>query len=281
LGEEAVKNMARAAAYAGIVALMVAIAGCGGGSGGGDLAMVPASSICYLRVGGEAADLLPTLMPEDVSGLPSGLLRDLLDAGPVGISVISVDFTDLRPQLMLLSREVSEERMLDLASSRLDCRTEQRADRAELMTPEGSLLGAVASRDGWSCLYLGRATSAVVGPWLQMEESGSLAADTGLARLEGGDADLSLMLPGNMIDFLGLLPLQRWYPELAELRTDFMSLGPRALRMDLHLSPHPAVEARLLRRGGAVTRLRVELEDSEISADSIPGMLRSLGLGLQ
>jgi hypothetical protein len=51
--------------------------------------------------------------------------------------------------------------------------------------------------------------------------------------------------------------------------------------MDLHLSPHPAVEARLLRRGGAVTRLRVELEDSEISADSIPGMLRSLGLGLQ
>jgi len=269
------------AVAAAIIVLTAILAACGGGGGGDDLAMVPASSICYIRVGEEAADILPALMPEEVSGLPSGLLKDLLEAGPVGMAVISVDFTDLRPQLLLLSRTVSEERMLNLACSQLDCRSDRRADRAELFTPEGSLLGAVSSRDGWTCLYLGRATSAVVGPWLQMEESGSLASDTGLARLEGGDADLSVLLPGNMIDFLGLLPLQRWYPELADLRREFMSLGPRALRLDLHVSPFPAVEARLLRQGGAVTRLRVELEDTAISADSIPRLLRSLGLGLQ
>ena len=261
---------------AALLACVLAASCCGGGPDGGDLAMVPANSLCYIRISPDAAGLVSALMPEETSGVPVGLLEDLLEAGPLGAAVISIDFTTLKPQLLFLSRGVDAGEMEHIASSRLGCRTEESRGRADLLTERGGILGSVASRDGWTCLYMGKAPTAVVGPWLEMEESGSLAADTGLAALEGGDAQLSLLLPGNMIDFLGLLPLQRWYPSMAEMRTSFLSLRPRALRVDLSTAPYISLEARMVRQGGRHTRLSLELEDPGLSADSLPSVVRTM-----
>jgi hypothetical protein len=267
--------MGRIAAAAILVCVLAA--SCGqGGPGDDDLSMVPANSICYIRASADAAGLVSALLPRETGVVPAALLEDLLAAGPLGAAVISVDFTDLRPQLLFLTRGVDPGEMERMAASRLDCRTEESRGRTDLLTGRGAILGSVASRDGWTCLYLGRAPTSVVGPWLEMEESGSLAADTGLAALEGGEAQLSLLLPGNMIDFLGLLPLQRWYPGLADLRSSFMSLRPRALRVDLSTGPTISLEARMLRQGGRRTRLSLELEDPGLSADSLPSIIRTM-----
>ena len=262
--------MPRRAIFALACASLITLSCCGGGQDGlRDLAQVPANSLCYMRVSSAAAPLITILLPEEESGLPAGLLEDLLAPGAVGVAVISLDFTSLKPQLLFLSRELSSQDVTEIAVNRLECRAERRESRTDLLTERGSVLGAVAQRQGWTSLYLGKAPTAVIGPWLEMDREGSLAADSGLLRLSGGTADISVFLPGNMIDFMGLLPLQRWYPKLANLRTHFMTLRPRALRLDLTLAPMLVVEARLLREGNSVTRLRVELEDASLSGDSL------------
>ncbi len=265
---------------AALLACVLGASCCGGGPDSGDLAMVPANSLCYIRIAPDAFGLVSALLPEETSGVPGGLLEDLLAAGPLGTAVISIDFTTLKPQLLFLTRDVDAAGMERIASSRLECRAVESRGRTDLLTERGGILGSVASRNGWTCLYMGKAPTAVVGPWLEMGEEASLAADTGLAALEGGHAQISLLLPGNMINFLGLLPLQRWYPSLAELRTSFLSLRPRALRMDLSTDPFISLEARMVRQGGRHTRLSFELEDPGLSADSLPSVIRTMAEGL-
>ena len=83
-------------------------------------------------------------------------------------------------------------------------------NRIDLRTERGQVRGAVASRSGWTCIYLGPAPSVVVRQWLELEPEESMAADSALVSVIPDGHDLTAMLSGNLLGFVSLLPLDRW-----------------------------------------------------------------------
>ncbi|NLP05101.1 hypothetical protein GX411_04035 [Candidatus Fermentibacteria bacterium] len=269
--------MYRRYAWAGLSAAML-LAACGRTGIQRELELVPSTALAHFHAERPLPPEIWGLFPEGVLPADQSLFRNLLDRGPLGVSIVAVSLTDLEPQLLLLTRSAPPETLTALACASLGASPDSSAGRTDLVNSRGQVLGAVAERDGWSALYLGPAPQSTLGRWLEMKKEESLASDSSLALLLEGDADLSLFVPSGLISFLRVAPVGEWIPEWSDVETVMSMLQPRAARLDLAFGTGIALEARVVRQEGRVARTRFELEDTGFT----PGeMLASLQLLLR
>lgn len=264
-------------AAAGIAAAML-LAACGRTGIRRELELVPSTVLAHFHAERQLPPEFWGLIPEGVLPADRSLFIDLLDRGPLGVSVVAVSLTDLEPQLLLLTRSAPPETLASLACACLGASPDSSPGRMDLTNSRGQVLGAVAGRDGWSALYLGPAPQSTLGRWLEMEKEESLASDSSLALLLEGDADLSLLIPSGLLSFLRVAPVEEWFAGWSDVETAMSMLQPRAARLDLSFGTGIALEARVVRQEERVARTRLELEDTGFT----PGeMLASLQLLLR
>jgi len=259
--------------------LLLIAAACGRRGLQGELENVPSTALLHAHFERQLPPQAWSFLPASLTPVDPGLIRDLLDRGPLGISLVAVDLTSLKPQFMILSSSVGPDTMLAIAAKYMDFTADSAAGRRDLRSPRGRLLGSVAVRRGWTCLYLGPAPEAVVPQWLQLTRSGSLAADSALALVSARTgSDLSLFVPSSLVSFLGVAPVSAWVPWWPEVSSALALLQPRAARLDLSFRGFVAVELRVVREAARVTRVRFELEDSGFTPGEMLSALR-LALG--
>lgn len=255
--------------------LALAVSACGRTPMERELGMVPGTALLHIHVESTLPPEFWAFVPEGALPLDEAFFRELLERGPLGISLASVSLTDLSPQLLVLTRDIRPDSMLSILAAHGEFRAESLPERTDLYDPRGSTIGSVAARDGWTCLYLGPAPQTVMQSWSDMEREGSLAADTALALVREADADLSVLVPSGLLAFLRVAPVASWVPGWGDVEDAMAMLQPSAARLDLSFGGSVAVEARMVRQQGNVTRVRFELEDTGFT----PGeLLASLNL---
>ncbi|MBD3276873.1 MAG: hypothetical protein GF388_01115, partial [Candidatus Aegiribacteria sp.] len=114
------------------------------------LEMTP--GLCFLHVHLTPEAETSLLPPETASVFPVWLCDSLQARGEMSVSLLGINLTDFSPQLLFLTRHMDLEELVDLASAGFDCRAEEAQDFFRLMDDRGSIIGAAASRSGWSCL---------------------------------------------------------------------------------------------------------------------------------
>jgi hypothetical protein len=213
------------------------------------------------------------------------MLLEATGSEDFGLALLGVDISDLTPQLLfLVPGEDARETASALAS---DTESEMRetGGRFDLLL-SGRPWGSVASRDGWTAIYLGRAPEIVLRDWLELEPSASLAADAALTALlsagtQGGSSPplmCRVLVPGNLLDFLAVAPVGRWFPPWNRVEMVLDYLRPEALLLELGTEPFLSLELYAARAGDEITRLRLELEDEALQA-SIPALVQLLSSG--
>jgi hypothetical protein len=253
-----------------------AIMGCGGGTALNDeLSMVP--GLCFLHV--HVVEGFDTsMLPGSVSSLiPLWLCDSLLAEGPLGISLIGVNLTDLTPQLLFLTRDLEPSELAALASSGMGCEVRGSNGRLDLLTSGGSLLASAAGREGWSCLVTGAGADGAVDRWLALEEGASLASDSGLVSIARGDCDITVLVSRNTISFLSFIPdgmLSRSERAMLDsVKSLIQEIGPEALRIGVGMTVTDPIDAfaemELLRSGGYTSYVRLEVSDTGLSLDSL------------
>jgi len=273
----------RIAASAFFLSLLVMVSGCGDGTTIQDeMALVP--GLCFVHIH-MVRGFDTSILQKYIAGpVPLWLCDSLLEKGPLGVSLLGINLTDLSPQLQFLTRELTPEAMAALASPGMGSDPRVNGQRLDLVTSTGSVLGSVAGRDGWTCLVTGSGADGAIGRWLELETGSSLAADTALLSVAGGDCDLTVLVSSNSIAFLSFIPdgmLSRSERRILDsIRAVIQQVGPEALRAGIGIvSPDPLsifLEIEMLRSGGGITHLRVDGSDSGISLDS----LVTIALGL-
>jgi hypothetical protein len=261
-----------------VCALLLFVAACGRQDPSAELGNVPSTALLHIHLAGPLPPQAWSFVPETLSPVDPALIQDLLDRGPLGMSLVAVDLTNLRPQLLLLSSSVSPDTMLALAARYLEFSADSAGRRQDLRSSSGRLLGSVASRRGWTCLYLGPAPESVVPRWLELTREQSLAADSALGLIsDENGADVSIFIPSGLISFLQVAPVGNWIPWWSDIESGMTLAQPHAARLDLSFTGFVAVEIRLVREAYKVSRIRFELEDSGFT----PGeMLSALQLAL-
>ena len=258
------------------IAAMV-LCSCGGGASIEDeLARVP--GLCFLHVH-ISSGLAPELIPEQLEVyLPPDLLRELLQKGDLGVSLLGVDLTDLSPQLLLLTRSLDSEEMARIGAVHFDCRLQETRNGYDLTDSRGSLLGSTAEREGWTCLITGSGADRAANRWLEMEPSGSLAADSDLVAVSDYGGDISVLVSRNSISFLSVIPTGMMTRSeirmLNRARDIIQTLELRSLRLGIDADDENGlyIDVRMVRGGGAVTGLSLNLRDTEFTpADLIGG----------
>ena len=122
---------------------------------------VPLTALLHLHFERPLPPQVWSFIPEGISPVDPGLARDLLDRGPLGVSLVAIDITNLKPQLLLLSSSVPPETALALAARYMEFSPESASSRTDMRSPQGRLLGSVASRGSWTALYIGPSTEVV------------------------------------------------------------------------------------------------------------------------
>jgi hypothetical protein len=261
-----------------MISLLPMLFSCGGsGDIIDELKMVPGTYLLHLHVSpGLSSDLTAlavTYFPQ------AALAVRLLQEGPIGISLVSIDITNMTPQLMLLSRDVDRSLAVEEAALILNVHPDTLDSRIDFVTERGQVRGSVAARDGWTCIYLGSAPSIVIRQWLELEEKSSLAADSALVSVLSDGHDLSILLSGNLISFVTLLPVDRWVSGWDRIDGMIRLVRPTAISLNLTYrdsTDTAAVEVLAARGGGAVSRLALEISDSAITTSDVWPLLGGL-----
>ena len=271
---------------AAFLTLLIVAFGCGGGASIEDeLAAVP--GLCFVHVH-MVRGFDTSILQEYVDGpVPFWLCDSLLGRGPLGISLLGINLTDLSPQLQFLSRDVTLSEMADLASSGMGCEFRVNGERLDLMTTTGSVLGSATEKDGWTCLVTGSGADGAVSRWLELEAGSSLAADTALVSVAGGECDLTILVSSNSIAFISFIPdgmLSRSERRILDsIRAVIQQVGPQSLRAGIGINSRDPLsiflEIEMLRSGGGITLLRLDGSDSGISLDSLVSVVVGLAGG--
>ncbi len=244
--------------------LSALLAACGGAGLDDELSAVPGLSLLHvhLEAGGGAGRLSGLL---GLGDHPAAAIADsLLREGPVGVTLLGINLTDLSPRLMLLSGSVDHPSLAELAAGELSAEVSASGERTDLQSDRGRILGSVAERDGWSCLCLGTGADGAVANWLELEPEAALSADTAIAALAGaGTSEVTILVSSNTLSFLSFVPSGMMTPSEREMMDMAMELidtvEPKAVRLDLELpggEGAPLTAALTVRRpGGAEASL--------------------------
>lgn len=260
---------------AGVTVLMIAMS-CGNVSCLQDeLQMVP--GLCFLHAHMNA-DFNVELLPVNIRTLiPVWLCDSLLSRGNLGISLLSINFSDLSPQLLFLSSSMDADEITPIAREGFGCNSAEAGDRIDLISDQGSVLGSISARNGWTCLITGTGSDRAVDRWLELEPVESLAYDTDLMNIADSEADLTILFSNNSISFLSVIPdglLSRSERRtLANVRNLVQSAGLKALRISLDFidanPPMTVLEIKLVRGDNYISSLSISFSDTGISPDSL------------
>jgi len=235
-----------------------------------ELEMVPGTALLHVHLEEGLNTRLRELAGDYFYGFP--LADSLLKSGPMGIALVGVDITSLEPQMLLLSEHVSVEYAAALTARQLDLDPRQEDNRIDLVSQQGYARAAVASRNGWTAIYIGPAPHITIGSWLELSKDNSLAADEALVSVLDENAQLTVLFPGNLFGFLSLLPLERQISWWQDYKNTTAAIRPAALALGLSWPDPPentiTVSLRLARREGGMVSVVIEAEDSGIDADS-------------
>jgi hypothetical protein len=260
------------------------ITGCGGDvSIQDELAMIP--GLCFLHVHiGDNMNM--GLIPDEVNEyIPMWLCDSLHTRGSFGVSLLGINLTDLSPQLLFLSREVTTDEMLQLGIYGFNCDFEENLEGYNLIDDRGSMIGSIAGRDGWTCLVTGSGADRTARRWLELERDESLMSDVDLISISESDADLSVLISHNSIAFVSVIPtgmLSR-----AEVRTlnkvkgIIQTIKPNALRISFSIIenelPVTLLEIQLVRDGDSITTLRTSFSDTGLTPEDLLQIIRDGG----
>ena len=260
---------------AGVTMLLIAMS-CGNVSCLQDeLQMVP--GLCFLHAH-MSADFNVELLPENIEALiPLWLCDSLLSRGDLGISLLSINFSDLSPQLLFLSSSMDADEMTPIAREGFGCNSVEAGDRIDFISDQGSVLGSVSDRNGWTCLITGTGSDRAVDRWLELEPAESLASDNDLMEVADSEADLTVLFSNNSISFLSVIPdgifSRSERRTLANVRNLVQSAGLKALRISLDFidadPPLTVLEVKLVRGNDYISSLSISFSDTGISPDSL------------
>ncbi len=260
---------------AGVTMLLIAMS-CGNVSCLQDeLQMVP--GLCFLHAH-MSADFNVELLPVNIRTLiPVWLCDSLLSRGDLGISLLSINLSDLSPQLLFLSYSMDADEMTSIAKEGFGCNSVEADDRIDLISDQGSVLGSISDRNGWTCLITGTGSDRAVDRWLELESSESLASDTDLMEVADSEADLTVLFSNNSISFLSVIPDGMFSRSerrtLANVRNLVQSAGLKALRISLNFidadPPMTVLEIKLVRGDNYISSLSISFSDTGISPDSL------------
>jgi hypothetical protein len=225
-----------------------------------------------------SADFNVELLPVNIRTLiPVWLCDSLLSRGDLGISLLSINLSDLSPQLLFLSYSMDADEMTSIAKEGFGCNSVEADDRIDLISDQGSVLGSISDRNGWTCLITGTGSDRAVDRWLELESSESLASDTDLMEVADSEADLTVLFSNNSISFLSVIPDGMFSRSerrtLANVRNLVQSAGLKALRISLNFidadPPMTVLEIKLVRGDNYISSLSISFSDTGISPDSL------------
>lgn len=259
----------------GVTVLLIAMS-CGNDSSLQDeLQMVP--GLCFLHAH-VSADFNVELLPVEIRTLiPAWLCDSLLSRGNLGISLLGINFSDLSPQLLFLSSSLDADEMATIVREGFGCNSVEAGDRIDLINDQGSVLGSISARNGWTCLITGTGSDRAVDRWLSLEVIESLASDTDLMNVADSEAELTVLISNNSISFLSVIPagmLTRSQRRiLASVRNLVQSVGLKVLRISLDFidanPPMTVLEIKLVRGDNYISSLSISFSDTGISPDSL------------
>ena len=246
--------------------------GCGGGASIADeLGMVP--GLCFLHVQiSENMDI--DLIPEEISEfVPLWLCDSLAARGSFGVSLLGINLTDFTPQLLFLSRELGADEMLQLGKEGFQCGSEENQEGFDLLDERGSMIGSIASRDGWTCLITGSGSDRSARRWLELETGEWLALASDLISISESDADLTMLVSHNSIAFLSVIPTgmlsRSQIAILNRVKNLIGAINPKALRVSMGISdtepPTITLELQLIRDGENFTSFSISFSDTELT----------------
>ena len=270
-----------------VVCILTILSGCGAGIGiSEELEQVPGLSFMHVHI---EQDFNLDLLPEELNSvLPMWFCDSLLARGPLGLSLLGINLTDLSPQLQFLTAGIPEDKVGEIAASGFGCELVEKSGYFNLIAPGGSLSGSVAGRNGWTCTVIGSGAESAVQRWLELDPEESLAGDSLLLSIAEGDGQLTVLVSENTMTFVMFIPdgmLSRAEkPIMQAVRSVIDAIDPSALRLAFtfrEVTPYAAtLELELLRRGGELSTMTIEIGDNTISPDSlITAITELLGLG--
>ncbi len=270
-----------------IVSLLLTLLfpGCGGGASiQNELGMVP--GLCFLHVH-VSCNMDIDLIQDGINEfIPFWLCDSLNVRGDFGVSLLGINLTDFSPQLLFLSRELGTDEMLQLGTAGFLCGSEENQQGYDLIDDRGSMIGSIASRDGWTCLITGSGSDRSARRWLELEKEESLASDEDLISISGSDADLTVLISHNTIAFVSVIPtgmLSRAQVDILNRVKDLiLEINPKALRVSLDISneepPVTFLELQLVRNGDNVTNFSVSFSDTELTPYNLLRLIRDGGI---
>lgn len=267
---------ARLCGIAVVVTVFLIMINCGNASCLQDeLQMVP--GLCFLHAHMNH-NFNVELLPSNIRTLmPLWLCDSILSRGNLGISLLSINLSDLSPQLLFLTSSMDADEMTTIAIEGFGCNSVQAGDRSDLISDQGNVLGSISARNGWTCLITGTGSDRAVDRWLVLEPGESLASDTDLIIVADSEADLTVLFSNNSISFLSVLPDGMFSRSerriLIKVRNIVQSAGLKALRISLDLidanPPVTVLEIKLVRGDDYISSLSISFSDTGISPDSL------------
>jgi hypothetical protein len=248
-----------------------------------ELHLVPGTALLHMHLEPGINSSIRLFAGEQTSGF---ILADsLLKRGPLGLTLVGIDITTLEPQLLMLTQNATPEYTTALAARELDLDPKQEENRVDLISQQGYARASVASRDGWTALYIGPAPHITLNSWLELESDGSLAADTSLAKVIPDNSQITILFSRNLFGFLSLLPLERQISWWSVYKSVAESLKPTALSLSFswpETGTEDPLQAGLMlaRRDGGVTALNITMSDTRINPDSCFVLLLNLAEGI-
>jgi len=265
------------------LASAVLFSACGGKNPIPELHLVPGTALLHIHIEPGINSSLRSFAGAQLSGFT--LADSLLKKGPLGLTLVGIDITSLEPQFLMLTQYASAEYTTALAARELDLDPRQEENRVDLVSQQGYARASVASRDGWTALYIGPAPHITLNNWLELDKDGSLAADTALAEVIPDNSQITVLFSGNLFGFLSLLPLERQIPWWSDYKSIAEKLKPTALSISLswpEADTDEPLQAGLIlaRRDGGVTSLNLTVSDTGINPDSCFVLLLNMAEGI-
>ena len=247
-----------------------------------ELEMTPGLCFLHVHLTPEAETAL--LPPEAGSMFPVWLCDSLLTRGEMSVSLLGINLTDFSPQLLFLTRHMDLDELVDLASAGFDCRAEEAQDFFRLTDDRGSIIGAAASRSGWSGLITGSGADRSIQRWMELPMEESMAADTNLAAIAETESQITVLISQNSISFLSVIPtggMTRQQVQLLNGLKDIIRvLRPEALKIGLVIQQDERLqvdlELELVRDHGEVSTLSVSFTDTVLKTEQITQALHRL-----
>lgn len=253
-----------------ILLMSLVLPGCKAQGGLREIHLVPGTVLLHIHLEPPFPDFLSTMPETGILDWKIFLEEDVFN-GPLGISIIGIDISTLEPQLLILTGSAEVEEVSSILSEYSGCEIKELENRIDLLIA-GSPRASIASKDGWTALYIGQAPEVVMNRWLEMDREFSLAADSALMCISGNTNSISILVSENLLNFVSVMPVNRWVDWWSYVEDMLAVVQPNAIFIGMDFKPALCLEIRIAKRSGEISSLYLEVQDSMLQA-TLPVLL--------